>query len=212
MLEIITQFVNFLVNTIGSWGYFGIFVLMAIESSFIPFPSEVVLIPAGYLAFQGQMSFSMLLVISILGSLTGALFNYFFAFYYGRKAIDKLVSKYGKFFFINSESIVKSEIFFEKHGEITTFTGRLIPVIRQLISLPAGFAKMNLTKFCIYTSLGAGIWGVILIYIGYIVGDNQELISQNLKLITLTAIIFVILLILFYIVFNKRKNIVHRVK
>jgi len=148
----------------------------------------------------------MVFVMAVLGSLTGALFNYFLAFYYGRKAVEKLIERYGKFFFINNESISKSERFFEKHGEITTFTGRLIPVIRQLISLPAGFAKMNLTKFCIYTSLGAGIWGAVLIYLGYLFGDNQDLINQNLNQITIIVLIFIILLILFYIIFNKRKN------
>ena len=117
-----------LVDLIFDWGYLGIFIMMAIESSFVPFPSEIVLIPAGYLASKGDMSITMIMLAALAGSMVGALINYFLALTLGRA----FLSKYGKYFFIKEEALVKMETFFQAHGHISTFTGRLIPGIRQL--------------------------------------------------------------------------------
>ena len=206
MIEFFDSMVQFLVAFAGSLGYLGIFILMTIESSFIPFPSEVVLLPAGLLIAQGQMSFSLALLFAIAGSLAGALVNYYLALYLGRKLTDKLVVKYGKFFFLTEASLKKSEDYFNEHGSITTFVGRLIPVIRQLISLPAGFAKMNMTKFCIYTGLGAGIWSFVLLYLGYLFGKNLNLIKENLNIITFWTILICAILVLIYIITKMRKR------
>lgn len=157
------EIVNFIIDSVGSLGYFGIFVMMFLESSFFPFPSEVVMIPAGVLAYRGEMNIYLAILFGILGSLSGALFNYYLALKMGRA----FIIKYGKYVFFGEKSMQKMENFFQKHGHISTFVGRLLPAIRQYISLPAGIAKMNLAKFCVFTSLGAGIWVCILAWIGY---------------------------------------------
>jgi len=193
---------QFLVNQIGDMGYMGIFLLMFLESTFFPFPSEIIMIPAGYLAYQGEMNLYMVILVGILGSVAGALLNYYLAMHLGRK----IILKYGKYFFIKEETLDKLDTFFAKHGEISTFTGRLIPGIRQLISLPAGLARMNIAKFSFYTALGAGIWVVVLVAVGYLVGSNQELISEYMKSATLIALVSVVFIILFYVVRNKRRR------
>jgi membrane protein DedA with SNARE-associated domain len=177
----------YLVDTIGALGYFGIFALMFLESTFFPFPSEAIIIPAGYLAFQGKMDLSLIILIGTLGSVAGAIFNYYFAIIFGRK----FLLKYGKYFFVSPETLDKLEKFFAKHGEISTFNGRLIPAIRQLISLPAGLARMDMFKFIIYSALGAGIWVVVLSLIGYFIGSNQELVSQYLTKVTLITLLLI---------------------
>ena len=204
--EILNNIFQYVLELSYSFGYFGIFILMTIESSFVPFPSEIVLIPAGILIAKGEMSFYLVFIFSLLGSLTGALVNYYLALYLGRPAVNKLILRYGKIFFIDKNSLLKSEVFFQKHGEITTFVGRLIPVIRQLISLPAGFSKMNMSKFLIYTTLGAGIWSLILIYIGIIFGNNIELVKQNLDIITYWILAICLIIILVYLLIKKRKK------
>jgi len=204
--EIFSAIANFFVSFVDSGSYLGIFILMTIESSFIPFPSEIVLIPAGYLVYQGEMSLLLVFLAGLLGSIVGALFNYYLALFLGRNVINKLISRYGKVFFIDSNSVSKSEKFFEKHGEITIFTGRLIPVVRQLISLPAGFAKMNISKFILYTSIGAGIWTAILLAAGYYLGENQQLINQNLDVISKIILVLVIIIIGIYIFMRYKKT------
>lgn len=198
----LAELAHLIVATVSAWGYGGIFIMMAIESSFIPFPSEVVLVPAGVLIAEGKMNFYVVFTISLLGSLSGALINYYGAMFVGRKFLQR----YGKYFFISQNSLDKMDHFFQNHGHISTFTGRLIPGIRQLISIPAGISKMNLKLFLIYTGAGAGIWSLILIGLGYFMGKNQALINIYLKEITILALIFVALLIMGYIFIQKRKS------
>ncbi|BAK74389.1 DedA family protein [Arcobacter sp. L] len=201
MLE---NIINFIVETVGSLGYAGIFIMMFLESSFFPFPSEVVMIPAGYLVFKGEMNIYLVILLGILGSLFGALFNYYLAIKFGRKVLIK----YGKYFFIKEETIIKMEEFFKSHGHISTFSGRLIPGVRQYISFPAGLAKMNLLVFCIYTSLGAGIWVIILTFLGYFLGNNEVLIKEYLHTIIIVILIFLAMLGFFYYKnINKKKKI-----
>jgi len=198
-VELLHQIINFLVETIGHLGYFGIFALMFLESSFFPFPSEVVMIPAGYLAFKGEMNIYVIILVGTLGSLFGGLFNYYLSKTLGRK----LLLKYGYYVWFDEEKLNKMEKFFQTHGEISTFNGRLIPVVRQYISLPAGLSNMNLAKFSIYTSLGAGIWVTILALLGYFLGSNQELIKEYLHIITYATLATIVVITMLYIKLKK---------
>lgn len=201
-IDLFHGLVEWLVNVIGVLGYPGIVMLMFLESSFFPFPSEVVLPPAGYLASQGKMNLIAIVLCGILGSVLGALFNYYIAIRWGRKFFDR----FGKYFFVSPEAIDKAETFFEKHGHISTFTARLLPVIRQYVSLPAGLARMNLTKFCAYAALGSGIWVVILTLLGYWIGNETDNINQVLQKVTVVLVLFCALLILGYVYVNKRRR------
>ena len=190
----LADIVNFIVDTVGSLGYPGIFIMMFLESSFFPFPSEVVMVPAGYLAYKGEMNIYLAILFGILGSLSGALFNYYLAVKFGRK----FLVKYGKYFFIKEDTIIKMEEFFKNHGHISTFSGRLIPAVRQYISFPAGLARMNLLVFSIYTSLGAAIWVIILTLLGYYLGDNEALIKEYLRYIIVVILILLAVLAFWY--------------
>ena len=175
---------------------------MAIESSFFPFPSEVILIPSGALVARGELSFFLVFLSGLFGSVLGAWINYFLAFFLGRQTVDLLIDKYGKFFFINKSKLRKTDRYFENHGEITTFVGRLIFVIRQLISLPAGFARMNFWKFTLYTALGAGIWTATLITIGFYFNG----LGSEVKIITGLLLIVSLIFSLIYYLKTKSKN------
>ncbi len=194
--------IDWLLTTIGSLGYPGIFLLMAMESSIFPVPSELVMPPAGYLAQQGQMNIWIAIVCGTMGSLVGAYANYFAARWLGRP----LLLKYGRYIGLRQEKFAKVETFFLRHGEISTFIGRLLPVVRHLISLPAGLAGMNHVRFTFYTLLGAGIWVVVLTWIGYIIGQERELIMRYSHQSLLIVILFCVLLTAGYIVIQRRKS------
>ena len=194
--------IQWLLNTIGVLGYPGIFLLMAMESSIIPVPSELVMPPAGYLAQQGRMNIWFAIFMGTAGSLVGAYANYYAAHYLGRP----LLLKYGKYVWITEEKFAKVEQFFKDHGEISTFIGRLLPVVRHLISLPAGLAGMNHVKFTIYTLAGAGIWVTILTWIGYFIGANQELIMKYSHQAVIGVVMVSAVIIAFYVRNHKRKR------
>lgn len=193
-MELINAFLALTQNL----GYGTITLLMTIESSFIPFPSELIIPPAAFLASQGELNIFLVIFYGILGSLIGALINYYLALYLGRIIIYKIADhKILNILLINSKKIKKAEDFFLKYGRTSTFVGRLVPVIRQLISLPAGFAKMNLKLFVFYTGLGSGLWVAVLAFLGYYFGHNQELFLQYYQEI---SIIFLALAIIVFTV------------
>ena len=198
----LSDIINFIVETISSLGYFGIFILMFLESTVIPVPSEVVMIPAGYLAYKGEMNIYIVILLGALGSLGGALFNYYFALKFGKR----FLMKYGKYFFVSHETIEKTETFFKNHGHISTFSGRLIPGLRHYISLPAGLARMNLFVFCLYTTLGATLWVVILTLLGYYLGDNEALVKEYLRYLIVGVLISLAILGFWYYKRVKTEN------
>ena len=151
--------------------YWTITLLMAIESSFIPFPSEVVVPPAAYKAYHGELNIWLVILFSTLGAEVGALVNYYLAKYLGRPIIYSFAeSRVGRMCLLSAKKMEQAEAFFNKHGVISTFIGRLVPAVRQLISIPAGLARMNMPKFLIFTALGALTWNSILAMLGYVAG------------------------------------------
>jgi membrane protein DedA with SNARE-associated domain len=195
------EMIDWLLLTVQDWGYWGIFILMALESTVVPIPSELVVIPAGYLAYQGKMSMTLIFFASTLGSLAGAGINYAFALLVGRPFLER----YGRYFFVRQPLLHKTDAFFARHGAISTFTGRLIPGIRHLISLPAGLTRMNLATFSLYTLLGAGIWTAVLIAMGYFIGGNESLLKENLPLVTGAVVVFVGLILAGYVLRQRRR-------
>ncbi|MFN8973032.1 MAG: DedA family protein, partial [Alphaproteobacteria bacterium] len=176
LFQLLHQFVAWLVDFVHHLGYLGIFLMTFVESTFVPIPAEVTMIPAGYLVQQGKMSLIPVLLASIFGTVGGAYFNYWLAKRYGRD----LFIRYGKYLMMTPEKLDKLELFFHRHGAISTFTGRLIPGVRHYISFPAGLAKMDLKKFVIYTALGGAIWMTVLVLLGYYIGENEELMMRYL--------------------------------
>jgi len=166
MLE---RFIDGLLHTLLDLGYPGIVVLMAMESSILPVPSELVMPPAGYWAAKGQMSFPVALICGVVGSVIGALANYYGAQLIGRP----LIQRWGRYVLLSEKNLLRSERFFAQHGEISTLIGRLFPVIRHLISIPAGLHRMPLPKFTLYTTAGATVWCAILTWIGYFLGQHE---------------------------------------
>jgi membrane protein DedA with SNARE-associated domain len=195
------ELISWLLATILKLGYPGIFLLMAMESSVIPVPSELVMPPAGYLVAEGKMNMVVVILCGTLGSLVGAYVNYFAARHLGRP----LLLKYGRYVWITEEKFARVETFFLRHGEISTFIGRLLPVVRHLISLPAGLSGMNHLRFSLYTLAGAGIWVTVLTLIGYFIGENQQLIMQYSHQAIIIVLICSAALIAVYVKLHRRK-------
>ena len=193
---------EWLVHFVHTLGYPGIFIMTFLESTFVPIPSEVTMVPAGYLVQQGQMNMLLVLLASISGTLAGSVVNYYIAYYFGRR----FLYRYGKYMFFSHEKMEKLDKFFASHGEISTFTGRLVPGLRHFIPFPAGLGHMNLKKFCIYTTAGGGIWMLTLTVVGYLIGGNRHKLRHYMPYITATALTVVATLILVYVWHYRRKQ------
>jgi membrane protein DedA with SNARE-associated domain len=194
----------FAVNTISALGYFGIFFLMMLESMIVPIPSELVMPFAGFLVAKGEFSFAFVILFSSLGSILGSLLSYYIGMYGGEKA----VLRFGRYIFLDETDLKKTEAWFKKSGEKTIFIGRLIPVVRHLISVPAGIGKMDLKKFCIYTIIGATIWNTFLAYLGYVLGKNWDKVRQFTEPISIVVAAVLVAGFVFFVfrhVQNKRE-------
>jgi membrane protein DedA with SNARE-associated domain len=204
-----TIFINWVLNITAGLGYVGVFVLMAVESSFLPFPSELAIPPAAWLASQGQMNIFLIVILGTLGSVLGAMVNYFLALWLGRPAVYKLMdTKFARLLHLNSHDLERAEAKFLKNANSATFVCRLIPVIRQLISIPAGFTKMPFLPFVSLTALGSLIWVSILAALGYTLGANQDLLSQYYSEIQwILLILGIIWLSHFFYKKHKKKQI-----
>ena len=205
MIETIASHLDTIAALAPTWGLLFIFVFMAIESSFIPFPSEVVMIPAGFLAARGEMGISspmaavwVAIAVGVAGSLAGAYVNYYLALWVGKPFLEK----YGKWFFLKPAALERACEVFNKYGAATTFVCRMVPAIRQLISIPAGIAKMPLGSFTLFTGLGAVVWTAILAFVGYGLGKSagditylelctkgKELATSHLPLVIAAAVV-----------------------
>ena len=183
--------------------YWTITLLMAIESSFIPFPSEVVVPPAAYKAASGSSDLNVYLVVlfATLGANIGALINYYLAYFVGRPIVYKFAnSRFGHICLIDEAKVQHAEAYFEQHGALSTFVGRLIPAVRQLISIPAGLAKMNLLSFCLFTALGAGAWNSVLALLGYVAQGQQDLIEAYSHELSVVIMALFALLVIYYVI------------
>lgn len=211
-----TEEVGF-VKKVTNWymdnmNYGTVTLLMAVESSFIPFPSEVVVPPAAYKATKPDSGMNVVLVVvfATLGALIGALVNYYLALWLGRPIVYKFAeSKLGRLCLLDASKIETAEKYFDKHGKSSTLIGRLVPAVRQLISIPAGLAKMNIVTFLTFTALGAGIWNTILAVLGYIAAGQSDLIdkySHELSYILIGLGILFVAYLIFKAVRKKKKQ------
>lgn len=181
---------NWILDVTQGLGYFGVGLLMTIESSFLPLPSEIVIPPAAYLASQGKMNLVLIIIFGVLGSILGAIINYVISMSLGRFLVYKIAGhRFARFVFISPAKIERAEKYFLTNSKSATFFGRLIPVIRHLISIPAGFSRMHFGSFVLYTALGATIWVSILALLGYFVGANQALVNKYYQEIYWTLLV-----------------------
>ncbi len=188
---------------INEIGYLGIFIGMFIESTIIPLPSELVMIPAGIACAKNMLNIYLVIFFGIFGNVAGAVFSYYLASSIGRSFLFKC----GKYFLFKPATIIKMEDFFKKHGSVSIFFGRLIPGFRHFISLPAGIARMNMKLFFIYTLAGSSIWTIFLTLLGYFIGENQDLIHRYLREIINIIFSFFSIFLIYYFFFRNKFNL-----
>ena len=195
------QLIQFCLDHLNYWT---VTLFMAIESSFIPFPSEAVVPPAAWkAAVTGEMNVYLVVFFATVGALVGALVNYYLALWLGRPIVYKFAnSRFGHMCLIDEAKVKNAEEYFDKHGAFSTFFGRLVPAVRQLISIPAGLARMGLARFVLFTSLGAGVWNAILAALGYYMSTfdslktEQSVMDKVKEYSSAIGIVFVVLLVL----------------
>lgn len=203
-----TAIINWILTVTHGLGYFGVAILMAIESSFLPLPSEIVIPPAAYLASQGKMNLALIIFAGTLGSVIGATVNYILSRSLGRLVIYKLAGqRWARWFLVTPEKIAAAEKYFLNNSCSATFLGRLIPVVRHLISIPAGFCRMPYGQFVFYTALGAALWVSVLAALGYFIGANESLLEQYYEEISWGLLAAAVFWLIWKIRKNLKKNV-----
>jgi len=198
-------------QTLADWymlhmNYLSITLLMIIESSFIPFPSEIVIPPAIWKAAGGDLNMPLVIFFATLGAVIGAIVNYVLALWLGRVIVYKLVeTRLGKLFMLSQRKIENAEVYFNRHGRSSTFIGRLVPGIRQLISIPAGLAKMNFKQFILFTTLGSALWNIILAVLSYSLYTQQDMLKEYMSELSYALLAAGILFVV-YLIWKYRKK------
>ena len=193
---------DLIIEGISTMGYMGIMLLTALEVVIFPIPSEIILPFSGYLAYLGRFSLYGVVLAGTIGSLLGSLAVYYLGLIGGRK----LIIRYGKYFMISEKNIKMAEEWFEKYGEISVLISRLVPMVRTLISFPAGIGKMNFKKFVLYTAIGSSLWCYLLAYLGYLLGSNWTLINVFFKKLDIIVLIALIILTIYFILKIKERE------
>lgn len=196
---------NLITNSVSSWGYLAVFVLMTLESALIPIPSEITMPFAGFLVGLGKLNFWIVVFIGAVANLTGSLGAYALGFWGQEKLVKNLIKKYGKYLLITYDEVETAERWFRKRGELIAFGSRLLPVVRTFISLPAGFSQMNVVKFSIYSFAGALIWTIFLTYLGVILGENWNVLEVYFQKFDIVIVIGGIILVGIYFWYKLQK-------
>ena len=187
--------------------YYTITLLMAIESSFVPLPSEIVIPPAIWKAASGELNMYLVVLFATFGAILGAMFNYVMARWLGRVIVYSLAeSKVGRLFLLNRAKVEHAEAYFNRHGKSSTFIGRLIPGVRHLISIPAGLSKMNIKQFVLYTAIGSGIWHIILASLSYYLYSQQDLLMKYMHELSYILLVCGVLFVVYLIWKYKKKK------
>lgn len=194
-------FASWLVDTVHSLGYIGLFITMFFGNALVPIPVEAIMIPAGYLVEQGEMNLLLVMASAIFGDISGSLFSYYIARHFGRR----FLFAYGKYLFFSHDKIEMLDKFFAGHGEISVLTGRLVPGLRHFMAFPAGLSHMNVKKFVIYTGVGGGLWMSILVLVGYMIGGNKALVRHYMPYVEGIIIGGVLVTIIMYIRHHRKK-------
>ncbi|HNW49760.1 MAG TPA: DedA family protein [Prolixibacteraceae bacterium] len=191
----------------NNMSYVTIFLLMALESTFVPMPSEIVIPPAAWKAASGDLNVFMVVLVATAGAIIGASFNYFMSLWLGRPIVYAFAeSKVGKLFLLSKEKVMKAEAYFDDHGKSSTFIGRLVPGIRHLISIPAGLAKMDFKQFILFTAIGSTLWHAILAALSYFLYSQKEMFDKYMKEISYGLLVIGIVFIAYLVLRAIRKK------
>jgi len=213
MINALIRFLgNIAVSIINRLGYAGIALAMAIESANIPLPSEIIMPFSGFLVSQGQFTFLGAVLAGTIGGTLGSLASYALGFYGGEKLIRNLIRRYGKYLLIFEYELDEAEEWFQKHGQLVTFTARLLPVIRTFISLPAGMSRMEVKKFTFFAFLGTFIWTIPLTYLGKTLGDNWDTLGQYFHKFDIAIVILGLVVVVWYVYHKLKKHAQHQKK